>query len=478
MILEVNNTFDERRMYFLKGSAVRDLHDAPSMDLNYAPNGSQSDQTREPFPVQDITSGSAKFKTTWTKDFHVSPFNSRKGAYALVAHDPLFPRMEGKGPVDNVITLSSSKKHVKLVARVFSTQQAMQPSKLTLPHLARFLLSWWWVGLFTFLRIVKEAGKLFFQRKLHVWYRPEVLQDSIGRRETSEERYGRIHPDLNPFYGTWLTYHRLLEERFRYFLRYQVEQSDIGRPVKYIAAGTDCQREEVFLPANSQALTNPAGDLEVITFKVLTPAFYARFVQYAHPSELIDNELLAGEEKNRTFWISSLEPTSRLFGKPQNTESVKEPFAYLTGLDRARWRFLKSLRTSPKRQSQGELSKPGVQRTARATDIRMMPLSPLDNFVLGHCTSADVWQYRRIVTKLLVSTHIAFGYPDILDLGDLLFRLLLCSLMIYGIGGTLEWSPPVAVALESRLSSNFSELAVLACYSNSLHIWALVKAFL
>lgn len=193
MILEVNNTFDERRMYFLKGCAARDLHDAPSMDLKYPSNGNHPDGPKESFPVQDISSGAAKFKNTWTKDFHVSPFNSRKGAYALVAHDPLFPRMDGKGPVDNVITLSSSKKHVKLVARVFSTQQAMRPSNMTFLHMARFLMSWWWVGLATFPRIVMEAGKLFFRRKLHVWYRPEVLQDSIGRKETSEERYGQLH---------------------------------------------------------------------------------------------------------------------------------------------------------------------------------------------------------------------------------------------------------------------------------------------
>lgn len=257
-----------------------------------------------------------------------------------------------------------------------------------------------------------------------------------------------------------------------------MEQTNIGRPVKYVSAGTDCQREEVFLPASFPVVTNTAGGLDAITFKVLTPAFYTRFVQYAHPSELIDNELLAGEEKNRTFWISSLEPMSQLFGKPKNTESVKEPFAYLTSLDRTRWLFLKNLRTSPKRQSQGELTKPGVQPIANATDIRMMPLSPLDNFVLGHCTSADTRQYRRIVTKVLVSNYIAFGFPEILDLGDLLFRLLLCSITIQGIGGTLTQNPLSAASSDSHSPSEIFELAILACYSNSLHIWALVKSFL
>ena len=473
MILEVNNTFDERRMYFLKGPAARDLHDAPSMDLNYSPNGSHSDEHGKSIPVKNIPSGPAKFKNTWIKDFHVSPFNSRKGAYALAAHDPFFSPMEGKGPIDNVITLSSSKNHVKLVARVFSTQQAIQPSNMTFPHIARFLMSWWWVGLVTFPRIVKEAGKLFFQRKLHVWYRPEVLQDSIGRRETSEEKYG-ILALIRSLHWKWLTPSRFLEERFRDFLRYRVERSDIGGPVKYVASGTDCRREEVFLPAWQKAGTSSAGDSEPITFKVLTPAFYTRFVQYAHPSEIIDNELLAGEGKDRTFWVSNLEVTSQLFGKAKNTGSAKEPFEQLSGLDRPRWAILKSLRISPKSQSQSNPSKSTVQPVARATDIRTMPLSPLDNFVLGRCTSADVRQYRRIVTKLLVGNYIAFGVPEILDLGDLFIRLALCNLTIHAIGRTLKWDP----LLSASSDSSVFELATLLYLCNSMHLWAIVKYFL
>lgn len=478
MVLEVNNTFDERRLYFLKGSAAHDLHDAPSMDLNYSSNGSHSDEPGESIPVKDVASGSAKFKKTWIKDFHVSPFNSRKGAYALVAHDPLFPRVEGKGPIDNVITLSSSKNHVKLVARAFSTQEAIQPSKMTFSHIARFLVSWWWVGLVTFPRIVKEAGKLFFRRKLHVWYRPEVLQDSIGRRETSEEKYGSPRSDLVRVYGTWLTYRRFLEKRFRDFLRYQVEQSNIDKPVNYVASGTDCRREDIFLPASLQDGRSQAAELEAITFKVLTPAFYTRFVQYAHPSEFIDNELLAGEEKDRTFWVSSLESTTQLFDKPKNTESVKEPFEHLKGLDRIRWAVLKNLRTSPKRQRGNDLSNLTMQPMAHATDIRMMPFSPIDKFVFGHCTPADIRQYRRVVTKLLVSSHIAFGLPAILDLADLFVRLALCSVTIQCIGGTLEWNFPSAISWNDHLPHNLAVFAMLICCYNSLHVWAFVKYIL
>lgn len=248
--------------------------------------------------------------------------------------------------------------------------------------------------------------------------------------------------------------------------------------MKYVASGTDCPREEVFIPASLQTGTSQADSSEAVTIKILSPAFYTRFVQYAHPSELIDNELLAGEEEERTFWVSDLEVTSQLFGKTKKIESAKKPSEHLRGLDRARWAILKNLRTSPKNHSQNTSSKSTVHPTARATDIRTMPLSPLDKFVISHCTSADVRQYGRVVSKLLLSDLIAFGLPNILDLGDLLIRLVLCNLAVYDIRETFKSNFRSAISLSDHLLSIPAELALLVCSYNSLHIWALIRYFL
>ena len=163
MILEVNNTFDERRMYFLKGpSEIGEARlgspDAKVFSVNYS----------------------------WPKDFHVSPFNSRRGSYSLTADDPFLN--EKAVQVNNVITLSSSKDHPKIVARLFSSAPAIDPQEMSFWQKVRFLGSWWWVGFVTYPRIVKEAAKLFFRRGLHVWFRPEVAKTSIGRRESQRER--------------------------------------------------------------------------------------------------------------------------------------------------------------------------------------------------------------------------------------------------------------------------------------------------
>lgn len=172
MVLEVNNTFDERRMYLLKA-------DGHTNGEEQLPDGE----------TVDIPKHAVKFSDVWSKDFHVSPFNSRKGSYSLAANDPLDSSNSRECMIDNLIVLKSSQGHAKLVARVFSDGEARNPVSLSLIESSWFILSWSWVGLITSPRIIKEAFKLFYLRGLHVWYRPEVLPSSIGRQHVEEEEY-------------------------------------------------------------------------------------------------------------------------------------------------------------------------------------------------------------------------------------------------------------------------------------------------
>jgi DUF1365 family protein len=168
MILEVNNTFDERRLYLLNATACQKSDDdAPSYKYDW--------------------SRSNRFKTAWAKDFHVSPFNSRKGHYTLTATDAFKDAANSENVIDNTIVLKSSKDQVKLVARIFSEGPSVDPAVATTFETARFLSRYFWVGFVTFPRILKEAFILYFRRKLHVWFRPEVLPTSMGRHPTESE---------------------------------------------------------------------------------------------------------------------------------------------------------------------------------------------------------------------------------------------------------------------------------------------------
>jgi DUF1365 family protein len=168
MILEVNNTFDERRMYLLKAGETDGTDDDVEGRTEETPT---------------------RFKNNWAKDFHVSPFNSRKGRYSLSAINPYASSSSNAPILDNTIVLKSSKNHPKLVARVFSEGTPIDPLTASPWDNARFLIAWFWVGFATSPRILKEAFLLFFKRDLHVWLRPEVLPESLGRRANSAERY-------------------------------------------------------------------------------------------------------------------------------------------------------------------------------------------------------------------------------------------------------------------------------------------------
>jgi DUF1365 family protein len=173
MIVEINNVFGERRMYLLDGS-------------NIVPGTPQSTDTEASGP--DLPPGAkSRFNDIWMKDFHISPFNSRKGSYVLKALNPFPYAMYDSPAIDNTITLISTKDHAKLVARLNSIGQALDPDSMSVSDTLRMIWSWWWVGLLTLPRIVKEGTQLFLKRSLHMWSRPEVLYTSVGRTPISIE---------------------------------------------------------------------------------------------------------------------------------------------------------------------------------------------------------------------------------------------------------------------------------------------------
>jgi len=109
VIAEVNNTFGERRMYL--------------------------------FPAPE---SSGSFKQTLLKDFHVSPFSSRKGWYVLETTDPIKTKN-----ISVTVTLHSSKGNPKLVARWQSIACAIDARHYSVLSSLGLLSCWGWTVLVT-----------------------------------------------------------------------------------------------------------------------------------------------------------------------------------------------------------------------------------------------------------------------------------------------------------------------------------------
>ncbi|KAK8207937.1 hypothetical protein M8818_004190 [Zalaria obscura] len=402
MVLEVNNTFDERRMYLLDAQGQGPLS-PPDNDLQEATRA-----TDEP----ELSSKAVKFSNVWDKDFHVSPFNSRKGSYSLTATDPLAEsHSKGKDKmIDNLIVLHSSKHHPKLLARVFSSGPPQNPATLSRLNLIPFLLRWCWVGFMTFPRILREAAKLYFKRGLHVWFRPEVLASSIGRRHSGEEER--------------------LERYFRRFLAYAVANCKTEIVVVYQPPGGMGTEARFATPNMASRQTDGRGE-GTVQIRVLSPAFYTRLAHYPHMREAFDREGLATDIKNRTVSISSpillhnlLEAVKPSLLHPHSSAEQKPGV-----VERWRWRLLQRLRCPPPAVAYPEAVADG---RSVVQDIRAFPLGDLDRYVLGNRERGERDRYRRTVVKVLLANRLAGGFGGLLRLGDLLIRAGLL-LLVYRI---------------------------------------------
>jgi hypothetical protein len=440
MVLEVNNTFGERRLYLLKAEekatdeSVPDGFEAPTK--------------------------ATKFTNAWVKDFHVSPFNSRKGTYSLTAADPVAALKSGSKVLDNIVVLNSSKAHAKLVARVYSDGDHMDPTTMSTSQVVKLLASWFWVGFLTFPRIIAQAYKLYFKRKLHVWFRPEVLASSIGRTHTSSEA--------------------IMEAFFLAYISYLVDSASSPLKVTYTPAGG--LGTPIIL--TSKDITQDQRPKE-LTLRVLTPAFYTRFAHYAHVTEAFDREALHTTPQNQTLVIENAEHLPLLLGSlaPSSSPAMK-----LKTLDQYRWHLLQRLRSPPPASAYPD-THTELHDLASVSDIRRLPLSPLDKFILTDFANEERYAvmaatqlskhepttfspssslqlrdvYKNTVMKIFIADTYLFGFEGLISMADLMVRVFLVVVWF-------KW-----VAGGDVLERGVGSMATRWVVANGLHLWDFVK---
>lgn len=376
VILEVNNTFGERRPYLV----TRDF-DSEAKQPPESPNAAQSE-----------SNVLVRIKNAWAKDFHVSPFNSRKGTYSLLASDPLGPGMEDFRGVDITINLSSFRNHTKLVARLFSEGQHINPANVRHFQKIRVLLCWFWVGFATLPRIMKEAAVLFFKRKLHFWYRPEPLSESLARQADPIEAK--------------------LEGVFRLYLGDLIARCTSSIIVMYTPSGVAGVAPEIFASKGAATDSSMAENMEI---KVLTPVFYSRFVRYAHDLEAICCELT----ESCTIWVDRQDMLPKVFVK----EKMSPPLHASTALDFAYFKCIQHMRQRPERIQRPLTSAERTKSMRSAVDIRDFRMSSMDAFILERADAKAKNMYRSAVIRLLVAERLLWGSTELLGMIELSWRV-------------------------------------------------------
>lgn len=378
MILEVNNTFDERRMYFLQ---------------------------QEKTPKRE--DGYKKFKQTWAKDFHVSPFSSRKGAYALAAENP-FPDIISENCIARVhatITLRSSKGFIKLVARVNSEGAAVDPTSLDTWQKIGFLFRWWWIGLATIPRTIKEAAVLYFSKKLHVWYKPEPLKTTIPCNGSPLERRAEVF--------------------FRNYLEYLVKNA-AGTPIQIIYTPAGLQQNDPIMIKPPSGFKEP----ERLHLTVLTPVFYKRFLQYASDFEAFNQEYL----NNSTVWLSDLGLISDLtsWQSRELLQLKSHSFRDIVYL----WLVKKGRAQPPKLTEQPLMASSTSQRPQyRPTDPNIR-LSFKDAYILRTIQEEISPDYHTLVLETLYQGTYGLGRLWVIGCQLSLFETMI---IIYAVNELCRW---------------------------------------
>ncbi|KAK4246751.1 hypothetical protein C7999DRAFT_15145 [Corynascus novoguineensis] len=390
MILEVNNTFDERHMYFLVENS---LLTRQSVSTSCDGNVDQSKRSCQNEPHQQHS-----FQQTWAKDFYVSPFNSREGSYTVTASNPLNTRCieDTAGPINITITLLSSRGYHKMVAILSPAGNPLDPCAMTTAQKICFLARWWHVGFLTYPRILKQAAALFFLHRLRMWPRPEPLKGTLSRRATATERQ--------------------LEAVFRRYLRHLVEQQSSSSSsssaaaaatvrVKYTAAAGLLSSDDDVQVFASPAARGKKGaekrgvDLAApvsheLEFMVLSPVFYTRFTRY--PRNGLDAFLHEFDEA-RTIWLSRPKLLRCLLTSKERKSSSSFSVVVSGNKSAVFWErlFFKAI----------SHLRPG----------KVVGASDMDRYVMEYESETERKRYLRCVLRVMIADRIAFGSVGMLE---------------------------------------------------------------
>ena len=263
-----------------------------------------------------------------------------------------------------------------------------------------------------------------------------------------------------------LTYNSILERYFQRYLEYLVKHASHPLSIAYKPpSGMGIKRAFKTIERNTDE------QITDVQLNVLTPAFYSRFVHYAHTSEAFDRECLCSDDLNRTLWISNPavlpnlldEGKSNIYERPEDRQIEGEHF-----LESLRWAMLRKLRCSPPVASYpaNQPQNPSISKQ----DIRSIPYSRFDTYVRRNFN--DSWIYRRTATRLFLAQRFAYGFESPLSMVDLLLR---CALLLF------SWHDSNKKYITGNSAFRTWSLKHMACESlellvmNLVHIWALLK---
>ena len=205
-----------------------------------------------------------------------------------------------------------------------------------------------------------------------------------------------------------------------------------------------------------------------LEIRVLTPAFYSRFIHYTYTSEAFDRECIFTDERNRTCWVSRPELLVQLLSQSTSAVSRSTVSESRTYLSEFNWSLLKKLRCAPAEPAYNVTPK---NSEFRLEDIRAISFSDMDALVKNQYNRTYAGEYRRIVTKLFIAQRFCLGFPQIITLIDWIVRILMCYLAAQQVSG-------LSVSIRySLFEQGWWPLMKSITVTTASHVYALLKGY-
>ncbi|ROW13384.1 hypothetical protein VPNG_05504 [Cytospora leucostoma] len=188
------------------------------------------------------------------------------------------------------------------------------------------------------------------------------------------------------------------------YLRSLVEQCQAPIALSYIPSEAAGLGKELMLSPSANSKQDDG--VEKIIFEVLAPAFYTRFVFYAHDLEAFFSEL----RESCTISVSRADLLPKLlFRRPTTALEAGSLVDYLY------FEAIRYLRRRPEKFLTPSQQPPKPSTSTMALDIRDFRISPMDAFMLRQDDAKLRKRYRSLVLRLFVAERFAFGSLLLLD---------------------------------------------------------------
>ncbi|KAJ5311683.1 hypothetical protein N7476_007543 [Penicillium atrosanguineum] len=247
MILEVNNSYGEKRNVFMRLIPENTLTEGKKCEMISTASGRGCSGTQT-FEFTSSVPTAKCYKCSWDKDIFASPFERVEGSFNLRFVDPLDPSPAKGGPLHNNMTLISTCGKPKVTSRLFSCAPPLDPLQASSWEVTIFLVKWSFIIPISLGRIVVEALRIRLRGNMPYLNKPDVKRKSIPQ----------------PF--------------FRHYLSHLVDTCTFPLELTYIPAKSLHIKP---VSMHSPIETEPRPTL---TIQPLTPQFYTNILKYTDPA--------------------------------------------------------------------------------------------------------------------------------------------------------------------------------------------------